>query len=152
MSAGVEGFELTHGSMMTICPAGVSILNVAWPNHISLIPCRSMHAPRNQRFYAAGAGPETGALWGGPKPNSRRIAKAPGVAQAVPDHELIGDFEADVVCLERFDAARRLIQERNPLECLRASAQQEPIKIVQGQPGIENVFDQQYTAPFDRFV
>src|SRR5579862_2988921 len=40
--SGHMGLPMTQGSIMIVLPPGVSMRNVAWPNQVSLTPCRFM--------------------------------------------------------------------------------------------------------------
>src|ERR1700758_1755549 len=41
-ASGHMGLFMTHGSMMTVLPPGVSMRKVACPNHVSLMPFKFM--------------------------------------------------------------------------------------------------------------
>ena len=65
------------------------------------------------------------------------------VVEAVADHELVGDLEADVVHRDVDEPARRLVEQRADPERGRVLAAQVPDEVVEGEAGVDDVLDQQ---------
>src|SRR3974390_864589 len=84
--------------------------------------------------------------------NIRQIAVALRVIEPVPHHELIRNLEADVVCLNRHLAPRRLVEQRSQLQHARLVRHQKLLQHRQCEAGIEYVFDDDDFLPAQRVV
>src|SRR6476646_10705837 len=82
----------------------------------------------------------------------RQIAVALVVVQPVPDDEAVGYLEADVAGRQLDLAARGLGQQCADLQRARVARAEVAHQILQRQPGIDNVLDDQDVAAFDRGV
>src|SRR6185437_1939481 len=71
----------------------------------------------------------------------REVPVALGIIHAVADDEVVGDGESDVVGVDAFKAARRLVEKRGDFEGARAVLEDELAKKSYGEAGIEDVFD-----------
>src|SRR5438093_12574420 len=84
--------------------------------------------------------------------NVREVAILFGVVETVADDEAVFDGEADVFDLDVDLAPRRLAQEARGAERLRVAAAQNVLEIMQRQAGVDDVFDDDDVAPFERVV
>src|SRR5450631_3972202 len=82
----------------------------------------------------------------------RKVSVALRIVQAVADHVGIGNGEADVVRLNRLLAARRLVQQGRNAQRPWLMRLHQLRNVVQRQPGIEDVFDQNRVAVRQRLI
>jgi len=72
----------------------------------------------------------------------REVPVALSIIHAVADDEVVGDGESDVVGVDAFKAARRLVEKRGDFEGARAVLEDELAKKSYGEAGIEDVLDE----------
>ena len=71
------------------------------------------------------------------------------VVEAVADDELVRDREADVVDRDVHEPPGGLVEERADPERARVLAAQVPEQVVERQPGVDDVLDEQDVAAVD---
>ncbi len=81
-----------------------------------------------------------------------RFAVLLRVVEAVADDELILDREADVFDLDVDLAARWLAQQARRAQRLRVAGAEDLLQIVQGQPGVDDVLDDDDVAALETVV
>ena len=72
-----------------------------------------------------------------------------GVVEAVPDDELVLDFEPDIVDLHLHQATRGLAQEAGGPQAARGPRVQNILQIGQREPGVDDVLDDHDVLPLD---
>src|SRR3972149_3014279 len=82
----------------------------------------------------------------------RQVAVALAVVEPVTDHESVGNLEADVVHRDFLEAAGGLVEERGDLERLGLARLQDAVEVVEGQAGVEDVFDDDDVQALDGVV
>ena len=81
-----------------------------------------------------------------------QVAVLLGVVETVADHEPVLDREADVVHLHVDLAAARFAQQAGGAQRAGTAGQQDFLQVMQGQAGVDDVFDDDHVAAFDADV
>src|SRR5262245_53636343 len=84
--------------------------------------------------------------------HEREVSVALGEVQAVPDHELVRDLEADVTAVNVDLPAGRLRQEGADLERGRLARLEVPQQVGEREPRVDDVFDDEDVPSLDRDV
>ncbi len=81
-----------------------------------------------------------------------QVAETLRIVHAVADHKVVGDLESDIVGVDLFQAARRLVEQRGDAQRSGLVLLKEAAQETQGEAGIEDVFDDDDVLAFDRLV
>src|SRR5262245_11482686 len=82
----------------------------------------------------------------------RQVTVALGIVEPVTDDKFVRNDKADIIGSDIGDAAFSFVQERRDFQALWLSLLQNAQQILQGQPGVEDVFHNQDYLTFDAGV
>lgn len=82
--------------------------------------------------------------------NIPEMAETAGPIEPVTDHELVGNFKANIVGLDfRRQTARRFVEESDDAQARGTALGKDAAQIIDGAAGIQNVFHQEHVQTLD---